>query len=252
LSPDEGQLELSKLNLLYAANERRTLMVEASASELPEGRLIDALRCAHSAVAEIIATQRKLASCIGRDKRAPPTDNAAEFAQRAAYRAAAETAGLQVRARSPQLSSPKSSPACRADSWITQAASKLFSDASHTKQSRGEAQAELTARMVSKSNSARHASAVIYAFVHRQVEAVRDAHPDASPHMAATAAESTLRNAVRGLALGSTPARADGRTLACIRPLRAVVDILPHTHGSAMFERGMTQARKRAIRDARA
>ena len=67
--------------------------------------------------------------------------------------------------------------------------------------------------------------------------------------MAATAAESTLRKAVRGLALGSTPARADGRTLTCVRPLRAVVDILPHTHGSAMFERGMTQARAREIRD---
>ena len=99
LSPDEDQLELSTLNLLYAANERRTLMIEASASELSEVRLVDALHFAHSAVAEIIATQRKLARCIGRDKRAPPTDTAAELARWAAYRAAAETAGLQVRHR---------------------------------------------------------------------------------------------------------------------------------------------------------
>ena len=36
--------------------------------------------------------------------------------------------------------------------------------------------------------------------------------------------------------------RSDGRKMDEIRPLSASIDILPRTHGSAMFTRGETQA----------
>ena len=38
--------------------------------------------------------------------------------------------------------------------------------------------------------------------------------------------------------------RVDGRTLDEIRPLSCEVGLLPRTHGSAMFSRGLTQVMK--------
>ena len=67
--------------------------------------------------------------------------------------------------------------------------------------------------------------------------------PTATPEAGAPAADEEEGDAATEAAPTRAPrgARADGRSATTIRPLRAVTDVLPMTHGSSMFERGMTQ-----------
>src|SRR5690606_32287969 len=64
---------------------------------------------------------------------------------------------------------------------------------------------------------------------------------DAIPsHNLSKAWHSLEEKAVRDLILSGT--RADGRDSKTLRPIECAVDLLPRVHGSAMFQRGETQA----------
>lgn len=56
----------------------------------------------------------------------------------------------------------------------------------------------------------------------------------------AEAVKHTVKEAMRAKVL-STKTRLDGRALDQVRPVRASASILPRTHGSGLFERGVTQ-----------
>ncbi|MGH7986430.1 MAG: polyribonucleotide nucleotidyltransferase [Candidatus Binataceae bacterium] len=83
-------------------------------------------------------------------------------------------------------------------------------------------------------------SAALYALSDRVVEEFGPRFPERS-HEIAEACEKVLRDRVRRVIL-EQDRRIDDRTSTEIRPLEAQVQILPRTHGSALFTRGETQA----------
>ena len=74
INPTEDQMQESGLNLLYAGNEKRTLMIEAGGDQIPEIEMVRALKFAHFHCGAIIQAQKQLAAQIGAPKRVvPPT-----------------------------------------------------------------------------------------------------------------------------------------------------------------------------------
>lgn len=69
VNPTQKQRDIATLDILYAANETRTLMIEASGDEIAEVRMAKALRFAHDAVGPVIETQKQLVKQFGKEKR---------------------------------------------------------------------------------------------------------------------------------------------------------------------------------------
>uniref|UniRef100_K3WQA1 polyribonucleotide nucleotidyltransferase n=1 Tax=Globisporangium ultimum (strain ATCC 200006 / CBS 805.95 / DAOM BR144) TaxID=431595 RepID=K3WQA1_GLOUD len=69
VNPTKQQRDIATLDILYAANETRTLMIEASGEEITEDRMAEALKFAHDAVVPIIETQKELVKQFGKPKR---------------------------------------------------------------------------------------------------------------------------------------------------------------------------------------
>lgn len=69
LNPTIEQRQLATLDLIYAANETRTLMIEASGEQIPEWRMIEALQFAQESVGPIIEDQKQLVQKHGKPKR---------------------------------------------------------------------------------------------------------------------------------------------------------------------------------------
>ncbi len=74
LNPTFAQLDQSLLNLIVVGTEESVVMVEASAREVPEEKVVEALEFGHQSIREIIAKVRELPSSPNRVKRsdAPP------------------------------------------------------------------------------------------------------------------------------------------------------------------------------------
>jgi polyribonucleotide nucleotidyltransferase len=64
LNPTEEAMAESSLNLLYAGNEKRTLMIEAGGEQVPEREMVEALRFAHYHCAAIISAQKQVRPCV--------------------------------------------------------------------------------------------------------------------------------------------------------------------------------------------
>lgn len=71
-NPTLKQREIATLEVLYAANETRTLMIEASGDEIAEERMAEALQFAHDAIGPVIAAQKELVKKFGKEKRSYP------------------------------------------------------------------------------------------------------------------------------------------------------------------------------------
>jgi len=69
INPTFQQLETSRLNLVVAASEQAIVMVEASASEVSENEILDALFTAHTEIKKIIEVQKELIAEIGKPRR---------------------------------------------------------------------------------------------------------------------------------------------------------------------------------------
>lgn len=69
VNPTQKQRDIATLDILYAANEIRTLMIEASGDEITEERMAEALQFAHNAVGPVIETQKQLVKQFGKEKR---------------------------------------------------------------------------------------------------------------------------------------------------------------------------------------
>ncbi|TMW68660.1 hypothetical protein Poli38472_006128 [Pythium oligandrum] len=69
VNPTSAQRDQATLDILYAANESRTLMIEASGEQIPEDRMIEALRFAQNAVTPLIEQQKELVKEHGKPKR---------------------------------------------------------------------------------------------------------------------------------------------------------------------------------------
>ena len=69
INPTVAQQESSELNLVVAGTKDAVLMVEASARELPEEVILDAIAFGHKAIQEIILFQDNIIAQIGKVKR---------------------------------------------------------------------------------------------------------------------------------------------------------------------------------------
>lgn len=68
VNPTNEQLFESRLDLIYVGNERDMMMIEGSADQLPEERLIEALEFAHKQIQPILRAQKELALAVNKKK----------------------------------------------------------------------------------------------------------------------------------------------------------------------------------------
>lgn len=69
VNPTAAQREAATLDVLYAATESRTLMIEAEGDEIPEQRVLEALELAQTHVVPLVKAQQQLAKKLGKPKR---------------------------------------------------------------------------------------------------------------------------------------------------------------------------------------
>ena len=68
INPTEQQLPESELDLVLTASEQSVLMIEAGANQLPEDKMLEAIKLGHDAVQGIIALQRQMVAEVGKEK----------------------------------------------------------------------------------------------------------------------------------------------------------------------------------------
>ncbi len=69
VNPSTAEMVDSELDLRVAGTEDAVLMVEAGADEVPEEKMLEALRLAHDSIQEIIQVQKEMQARIGKAKR---------------------------------------------------------------------------------------------------------------------------------------------------------------------------------------
>jgi polyribonucleotide nucleotidyltransferase len=69
VNPSTSQMVDSVLDLRVAGTEEAILMVEAGANEIPEEKMLEALRLAHSSIQDIIRVQKEMQAQVGKPKR---------------------------------------------------------------------------------------------------------------------------------------------------------------------------------------
>ena len=68
VNPSTTEMGDSELDLRVAGTEDAILMVEAGASEVPEDKMIEALRLAHESIQEIVNVQKEMQAAVGKAK----------------------------------------------------------------------------------------------------------------------------------------------------------------------------------------
>jgi polyribonucleotide nucleotidyltransferase len=71
LNPSREQLETSDLDLVVAGTHEAILMVEAGANQVPEEKILEAMRFAHEAIQQITAFLSEWQKAVGKEKREP-------------------------------------------------------------------------------------------------------------------------------------------------------------------------------------
>ena len=72
ISPTISQMEHSVLDLRLAGTAAALLMVEAGANEVSEDVMVEALRCGHEAIQDVIRVQNEMREAVGKPKQAYP------------------------------------------------------------------------------------------------------------------------------------------------------------------------------------
>ena len=187
--PTQDELEESDLDLIVSGSKSAILMIEGFAREMPEARMLEALREAHRIVKSLCDLQLDLISKVKVEKKQyqiPPDDGLLPKIKVRYYdelRAAKQTSGKQARA---------------------------------------DAVANLKARVIAEMIPDPTAAGAV------------------CPHGLAHAWHALEEKVIRDLILAGT--RADGRDSKSLRAIECAIDLLPRVHGSAVFQRGETQA----------
>jgi polyribonucleotide nucleotidyltransferase len=187
--PTQDELEESDLDLIVSGSKSAILMIEGFAREMPEARMLEALREAHRIVKQLCDLQLDLISKVKVEKKQysiPPDDGLLEKIKGRYYdelRASKQTSGKQARA---------------------------------------DAVANLKARVIAELIPDPTAEGAVCA------------------HGLAHAWHALEEKVIRDLILAGT--RADGRDSKSLRAIECAIDLLPRVHGSAVFQRGETQA----------
>ncbi len=188
INPTLSQRKESLLDLVVVGTLEAITMVEASARELPEAEMVEALEIAHAEIQKLCAAQKDLVSRGGRPK--------------GSFEPLPEDADLLETIRGAHLR--------HLHEVHRQPGRKLERAAAHK-----EAIESIVRDHGSEGDDARNALVKRYA-------------------------EQVSQEAFREICLSGS--RYDGRKPADIRPIEIEVGLLPRTHGSALFQRGETQA----------
>lgn len=68
VNPDADKAQMSELDLIIAGTEDRAMMIEARANEVPEDKVLEAIKIGQKALKPIIDVQRKIAKLEGKDR----------------------------------------------------------------------------------------------------------------------------------------------------------------------------------------
>lgn len=188
VNPTHSEMAESDFDLVYAGLEGKVIMIEGSATELPEEEFVKALNFAASQAQILIDAQKELAALVNKAKRNVPLFVVKDELLEIAY----NVAGDRIEAA---LYSP-------------------------TKVERQKAVSALKEEV----------AAAIY-----------EKFPEAQKFEISEAFDYLQKKAFR-VSILDRQIRCDGRGLDDIRPLSAEVGLLPRSHGSALFQRGETQA----------
>ena len=186
--PTHDALEESDLDLIISGNRDSILMIEGFAREMPEDRMLEAIRLAHDYVRQICAMQEELAQKAFAVKKPY---------EAAAVRRAARHAADEILRRLP-----------RRQADHRQAGPRRCLPGGQGKGARRDRSPT------------------------RRLVGAKEAF--------ASAWEKLEGRVVRDLILSGT--RPDGRSNKQLRAISCKVDVLPRVHGSAVFQRGETQA----------
>ncbi|GAB4182503.1 MAG: polyribonucleotide nucleotidyltransferase [Terrimicrobiaceae bacterium] len=188
INPTHTQMADSDLDLVYAGTATEVIMIEGSATELPEEEFVKALHFAQEHVAQLVAAQKELAAQAGKEKRDAALFVVSDDLMEIAYQVAGDRIEAAIYTPS-KVARQKAVSALRAE--VEAAILEKFPAATKFEMSQ--------------------------AFDYLQKKAFRVSILD------------------KGF-------RCDGRDASTIRPLSAEVGLLPRSHGSALFQRGETQA----------
>jgi polyribonucleotide nucleotidyltransferase len=188
VNPTHSEMAESDFDLVYAGLEGKVIMIEGSATELPEEEFVKALNFAASQAQILIDAQKELAALVNKAKRNVPLFVVKDELLEIAY----NVAGDRIEAA---LYSP-------------------------TKVERQKA---------------------VSALKEEVANAIFEKYPEAQKFEISEAFDYLQKKAFR-VSILDRQVRCDGRGLDDIRPLSAEVGLLPRSHGSALFQRGETQA----------
>lgn len=210
--PTTEDLEESDLDLIVSGNLESVLMIEGFAREMPEDDMVDAIIFAHNTIKEICELQNELA----------------------------EKANVQKM----EFTSPADDP------FIAELKGKVLADLKTAnqvvgKQDRADAVRDLKNRVKAEYFPADDEDVVnqvvdsVTSAVKTFVGASNEEEPLTSERFS-KAWGTVNKQAVRELILDGI--RSDGRSSTELRNIECHVDVLPRVHGSAVFQRGETQA----------
>ena len=187
INPTQSQLQESDTDIFLSGSKDAIVMVEGSATMVPEDEILEALFAGHEAIQPLLEIQEQLRRELGKVKRQVPL---------------AELDAGVVR-RVDELALAKLQQAIEIPE----------------KMARYKRLAEVKSEVVTQ-------AATEFPGKEKQIKAAFD---------------ELKRKCFRGLVI-QRERRIDGRGLKDIRPITCEVEVLPRTHGSALFTRGETQA----------
>lgn len=188
VNPTHTEMADSDFDLVYAGTEGKVIMIEGSATELPEEEFVKALEFAAGHAQALIEAQKELAARVGKTKRNAPLFVVKDELLEVAYSVAGDR--IEAAIYTPSKVDRQKAVAALKD--------------------------EVTAAILEK-------------------------FPEAQKFEISEAFDYLQKKAFR-VSILDRQVRCDGRGLDDIRALSAEVGLLPRSHGSALFQRGETQA----------
>jgi polyribonucleotide nucleotidyltransferase len=222
--PTAEEMENSDLDLVVASTEKAVVMIEGFGEELPEGEMGDAIMEAHRLNQEIIALQKELAQAVGHPPLEHPAGSPDPLRQTIYARY-----GDQLKETKQIVMKGERNAATKA---LLETIIKDLVPAEDAATAQPPGGAE-SVPVGSEGESRDEA-------VGESAPSPLPADTPATPGRIKAAFSSVEERVVRELILDGK--RPDGRGPKDLRSIKCEVGLLPRAHGSALFQRGETQA----------
>ena len=217
VNPTATEMEESDLDLLVAGTKDAVCMIEGFAREMPEDQMMTAIEFGHATIREVCALQRELYDKVGVQKAEFQSKGDGGFYDKVKqryyeeFKTVKQTSGKQarkdaVKALKTRAQAEFMSERSDSKAYIDQAVAKALQVAKGAMDESGS----------EEDNKTVEAGAFSTAWHKLEEQVVRDL-----------------------ISAGTRPDGRDGKTL---RNIECYVDVIPCVHGSALFQRGETQA----------